>query len=294
MAQLRTSLDQWRVLAAVVDEGGFAQAAAQLHRSQSAVSYSMGQLQEALGVKLLEIRGRKAELTAHGAELLRRSRSILDQFERLEALARSIDAGWESGLRLVVDATFPQEVLLGMLAELRQGCPLTTLFLDDAVLSGAEDAITSGNADVVITTRVPPGFLGDWLMDVEMVAVAAPSHPLHALGRTLTADDLALHTQVVVRDSGHARRDEGWLGAQQRWTVAALEASHAAARAGLAYAWLPAHLLSEDFVSGRLKPLPLDVGAMRRMPLYVVLVKGEAAGPAARLALELFQRHRPV
>ena len=67
-----------------------------------------------------------------------------------------------------------------------------------------------------------------------------------------------------------------------------------AARAGLAYAWLPAHLLSEDFVAGRLKPLPLDVGAMRRMPLYVVLVKGEAAGPAARLALELFQCHRPV
>lgn len=294
MTQLRTSLDQWRVLAAVVDEGGFAQAAAHLHRSQSAVSYAMGQLQDALGVKLLEIRGRKAELTPNGAELLRRSRPILDQFARLEALARSIDAGWEGELRLVVDATYPQERLLGMLGELRNGCPLTTLFLDDAVLSGAEDAITAGSADVVVTSRVPPGFLGDWLMDVEMIAVAAPAHPLHALGRTLTADDLALHTQVVVRDSGHARRDEGWLGAPQRWTVAALEASHAAARAGLAYAWLPAHLLSTDFLAGNLKPLPLDVGAMRRMPLYVVLVKGEAAGPAARLALELFQRHRPV
>jgi DNA-binding transcriptional LysR family regulator len=181
-----------------------------------------------------------------------------------------------------------------MLGELKSVCPHTTLFLDDAVLSGAEDAISSGSADVVVTTRVPPGFLGDWLMDVEMIAVAAPAHPLHTLARTLTADDLALHTQVVVRDSGHARRDEGWLGAQQRWTVAALEASHAAARAGLAYAWLPAHLLVGDFASGHLRPLTLAVGATRKMPLYVVLVKGEAAGPAARMALELFQRHRPV
>ncbi len=45
--------------------------------------------------------------------------------------------------------------------------------------------------------------------------------------------------------------------------------------------------------AGRLKPLPLAVGGMRKMALYVVLTKGETAGPAARQALELFQRHVP-
>jgi DNA-binding transcriptional LysR family regulator len=294
MIHLRTSVDQWRVLAAVVDEGGFAQAAARLHRSQSAVSYSLAQLQEALGVRLLEIKGRRAELTPMGSQLLRRSRSIVDQFARLEALARAIDAGWESELRLVVDAAFPQSRLLGILGLLRAGCPHTTVSLSDAVLSGAEDAITEGTADVVVTTRVPGGFLGDWLMDVTMVAVAAPSHPLHQLQRPLTLDDLALHPQMVVRDSGRLRpRDEGWLGAQQRWTVASLEGSHSAVVAGLSYAWLPSHLVEADLAAGRLKPLPLVVGAMRRMPLYVVLVKGETAGPAARQALELFQRQLP-
>jgi DNA-binding transcriptional LysR family regulator len=294
MAQLRSSLDQWQVLATVVDAGGFAQAAARLHRSQSAVSYAMAQLQDALGVRLLEIRGRKAQLTPAGEQLLRRSRSVVDQFRRLEELAHAIDTGWETQLRLVVDAAYPQPRLLGILGELRGSCPHTTLSLDDAVLAGAEEAISEGLADVAVTTRVPPGFLGDWLMDVEMVAVAAPAHSLHALARALTLDDLALHTQVVVRDSGrlHAR-DEGWLGAQQRWTVASLEASHALCREGLAYAWLPAHLVAADLATGRLKPLPLAVGGMRKMPLYVVLVKGETAGPAARKALELFQRHVP-
>ena len=51
MALARTSLEQWAVLAAVVDRGGFAQAAAFLNRSQSAVSYAM---QEALDVPLLQ------------------------------------------------------------------------------------------------------------------------------------------------------------------------------------------------------------------------------------------------
>lgn len=294
MQALRTSADQWRVLAAVVDQGGFAQAAAHLHRSQSAISYTLAQLQESLGVRLLEIRGRRAVLTAAGTALLQRSRSVVAQFAQLEALARAIDAGWESDLSLVVDAAYPQARLLHILGQLRHSCPHTTLALDDAVLSGAEDAITDRRADVVVTTRVPPGFLGEWLMDVTMVAVAAPSHPLHALQRTLSADDLAQHTQMVVRDSGRARRDEGWLGAQQRWTVAALEASHAAVKAGLAYAWLPAHLVAGDIAAGTLRALSLAVGGERRMPLHVVLVKGEAAGPAARMALELFQHHQPA
>lgn len=289
MTALRSSVDQWQVLAAVVDAGGFAQAAARLHRSQSAVSYSIAQLQESLGVRLLEMQGRRAVLTATGKELLRRARTIVDQFVRLEALARSIDTGWESELRLVIDAAFPRERLLTVLAELGASCPHTTISLSDAVLSGAEQAITEGTADLVVTTRVPNGFLGDWLMDVSMVAVAAPTHPLHQLQRALNLDDLALHTQAVVRDSGREARDEGWLGATHRWTVAGIEASRATAIAGLTYTWLPSHLVASDIQAGRLAPLPLAVGGVRRMMLYVVLVKGETAGPAARKALELLR-----
>lgn len=294
MPQLRSSMDQWLVLATVIDKGGFAQAAAHLHRSQSAVSYAMAQLQQALGVAVLEITGRRARLTPAGEQLLRRARVVLDQFQRLEALAQAIDRGWETELRMVVDAAYPREGLLCVLAELRSSCPQTTISLADAVLSGAEEAIVDALADVVVTSQVPPGFLGERLLDVAMVAVAAPSHPLLALGRALTLDDLAGHAQVVVRDSGRAQpRDAGWLGAQQRWTVASLEASHALCVGALAYAWLPSHLVAEDIAAGRLVRLPLAVGGTRTLPLSVVLVKGEAAGPAARQALESFRRGSP-
>lgn len=285
----RSSIDQWRVLAAVVDQGGFAQAAAHLHRSQSAVSYALARLQQDLGVTLLETQGRRSVLTPAGEALLRRARVVLEQFGRLESLARSMDAGWEAELRLVVDAAFPQPLLLDILRDLRRGCPDTTIALADAVLSGAEDAIVQGLGDVVVTTRVPPSFSGDWLMNVRMLAVAAPSHALHQLQRVLTPEDLTPHTQVVVRDSGQVKRDEGWLGASHRWTVASLEVSRATVLAGMAYAWLPVHLVRDDIDAGRLRPLPLSVGATRQMPLYVVAVKGEAAGPAARQAVASFR-----
>lgn len=294
MGQTRTSLEQWAVFAAVIDEGGFAQAAESLHRSQSAVSYAIARLQEALDVPLLAIEGRKAVLTPHGKVLLKRARPLLRDLESLEALARQLRQGWESELRLVVDAAFPRNRLLRIVAELQRLCPNTQMQLSDAVLSGAEEAITENRADVVVTTRVPPGALGQWLIDVTFVAVARFDHPLNLLEHPLTATDLARHVQAVVRDSGlRSPRDEGWLEAEHRCTVSSVESSLATVEAGLAFAWLPQHVIEEPLRAGRLAPVPLALGATRNMPLYLVLVHPESAGPAARAAVECFQRHVP-
>src|SRR3989338_9375835 len=108
----RVTLDQWRTLQAVVDHGGFAQAAEVLHRSQSSVSYTVARMQEQLGVPLLRIDGRKAVLTDAGDVLLRRSRQLVLQASPLEDLAYNLDQGWEAEVRLVVDAAYPTERLL--------------------------------------------------------------------------------------------------------------------------------------------------------------------------------------
>ncbi len=290
----KTSLEQWAVLAAVVDQGGFAQAAEALHRSQSAVSYAVGRLQEALDVPLLTIQGRKAVLTPHGKVLLKRARVLLQDLDTLEAQARSLQKGWEPELRLVVDAAFPRERLLSIIGELQKLCPNTQLQLSDAVLSGAEDAVTDKNADVVVTTRVPAGFLGDWLLDVTFVAVARFDHPLSLLDHAIAPAELMRHVQAVVRDSGvRSPRDEGWLGAEHRCTVSSVEASLATVEAGLAFAWLPEHVVEEPLRRGALRALRLESGGTRNMPLYLVLVRPESAGPASRAAIECFQRHVP-
>jgi DNA-binding transcriptional LysR family regulator len=288
----KTNVEQWAVLAAVVDTGGFAQAAQVLHRSQSAVSYAVARLQESLGLPLLVVEGRKSVLTAHGHTLLTRARTLLKDLDLLEQLARSLKQGWEPELNLAVDAAFPRSRLLDIIAELQQSCPSTQIQLADVVLSGAEDAITAGTADVVVTSRVPPGFLGDWLQDVTFIAAARPDHPLFQLGRELTTDDLVRHVQAVVRDSGTTHpRNEGWLGAQRRFTVSSMEASLATLLAGLAYAWLPEHLLEEVLRSGALKRLPLATGGARNISLHVVLARPELLGPAARAAVAAFHRY---
>jgi DNA-binding transcriptional LysR family regulator len=282
------------VLASVVDEGGFGQAAQALHKSQSAVSYAIARLQEALGLDLLTIDGRKAVLTPHGKTLLKRARPLLRDLESLEVLAQSLKQGWEPQLKLVVDVAFPPQRLLSIVAELQQLCPNTEIQLSDAVLSGAEEAITENRADVVVTSHLPVHRLGELLLTVAFISVAYPLHPLFELDRLLTSEDLSKHVQVVVRDSGVKHpRDEGWLGAERRCTVSSMEASLAMVKAGLGYAWLPEHLTAEAVRQGTLRALPLDMGGSRLVPLHLVLVRPEAVGPAARAAVEVFQRHRP-
>ena len=289
----RSTLEQWTVLAAVIDHHGFAQAATALNRSQSAVSYAVARLQESLGINLLTIEGRRAVLTPHGKTLLSRARAIVRELETLELLASSLKSGWEAELKLVVDAAYPRTCLLDIVAELQRRCPNTQIQLSDAVLSGAEDAITQNLADVVVTSLIPPGYLGDSLLDVAFLAVARPDHPLFAVKRKLTAEDLMRHVQAVVRDSGSThRRDDGWLGAEHRFTVSSLEASLSTLLAGLAFAWLPEHLVRDALDAGLLKRLPLANGGRRVVQLHIVMVRPNLIGPAAQAALTLFRGYQ--
>jgi DNA-binding transcriptional LysR family regulator len=285
-----STLEQWAALAAVVDEGSFAQAATALHRSQSAVSYNVARLQDALGVALFKTQGRRSVLTDDGKALLARGRTLLKEAQALEQLAKSLQGGWESKLRITVDAAYPRQRLLAVLEELKNRCPLTQIELDEAVLSGAEEAIQDASADLVVTSRVPTGILGERLLEVEFIAAAHPQHPLFTLGRTLSEDDLIHHVQVVVRDSGSRRpRDEGWLGSEHRFTVSSMDASLAMLLQGLAFAWLPQHVLAASLESGTLKRLPLLAGGSRPVNLSLVLLR-TPLGPAAQIARAAFKR----
>lgn len=287
----RVTLDQWRVLQAVVDEGGFAQAAEVLHRSQSSVSYAIKGLQEQLGVAVLTIQGRRAELTDIGAVLLHRARQLLNDAATLESLAHTLQEGWEAELQLVVDAVFPSATLVGVLKEFAPQSRGTRIQLHEVVLSGADDALASGNADLVIGYRVPAGFLGDALAEIEFIAVAHPDHALHQLGRPLVMDDLVRAQQVVLRDSGAQNVDKGWLGALQRWTVSSIDTSVTTISGGIGFGWLPRHRIEGKLRDGTLKPLPLREGQTRREKLYMIFGKPDAPGPATRLLASLFQQH---
>lgn len=282
----RSTLEQWQVLQAIVECGGYAQAAEALHRSQSSVSYMVAKLQEQLGVELLEIDGRRARLTRNGEALLAKARELLGDAFQLEQLAGSLVDGWEPQVSIAVDSLFPVELLVQVLRDFEPWAKHTRVNLEETILSGSEDALIEKRVDLAVVSAIPNGFLGDALMDIEFVAVAHPCHSLHALGRELETEDLSRNLHIVVRDSGTNPRDHGWwLNSSQRWTVTSPHTRMEMICNGIGFGWLATHKIQKQLEEGLLKPLPLRVGQRRKLGLSLVVTNPELAGPATcRLA----------
>src|ERR1035441_1903972 len=235
MPNTRISLEQWRSLLAVVDAGGYAQAAGVLNKSQSSVTYAVQKIEALLGVKAFEVIGRKAHLTPTGEVLYRRAKALLEEAVALESAAGSLAAGWEPELRLAAEILFPTWLLLQSFARFADERPQIRIELYESVLSGTEEALVQRTVDLAICSRVPRGFAGDPLMRLRFIAAAHPDHPLHRLGRELTLQDLRRHRHLIIRDTGSQRRSGSWLGAEQSWTVSHKATSIHAAGMGLGF-----------------------------------------------------------
>jgi DNA-binding transcriptional LysR family regulator len=287
----RISLEHWRALLAVVDAGGYAQAAEVLHKSQSAVTYAVQRIEELLGVKAFEVIGRKAHLTPTGEVLYRRAKALLDEAGALEGAAGSLAAGWESELRLAVEIIFPTWLLLQCFARFAEERPRTRIELYESVLSGTEEALLQRKVDLAICSQVPPGFVGDSLMRLRFVAAAHPEHPLHQLGRELTVQDLRKHRHLIIRDTGSQRRAGSSLGAEQSWTVSHKATSIHAAAMGLGFAWFAEDTVRSELERGVLKPLPLREGGERWADLYLVFADRDYAGRGALRLAAIIREH---
>lgn len=286
----RITLEQWRALVAVVEAGGYAQAAMRLNKTQSAVSYAVQQIEERLGLTVFTLEGRKARLTQAGQVLYLRGLSLVREAERLEQTAENLAGGQEAVLRLAVEAIFPTWLLLSCLRQFAERQPETRVELHELVINGIDELMLDDRLDLAICSQVPPGMIGDPLLPVRFVAAAAPDHPLHRLERELCMADLREHRHLIVRQTGSGQPVEGaWRVSDQRWTFSNAATSIRAGVMGLGFAWYPEELIREELDAGRLKPLPLREGRQRWGWLHLVRTDPDGTGPGVRHLEELLR-----
>ncbi len=277
----RITLEQWRALQAVVEAGGYAQAAERLHKSQSTLTYAVQQIQKLLGVQVFEIKGRKAVLTRPGQVLYRRAKTLLEEAALLERGAAEMTKEWQPEIRLAVEVIFPTWLLLESLEAFARERPETRIELYETGLTGTQELLTEGRVDLAIGSIEGTGISGMTLMPVRFIAVAAPSHPLHQLGRTLTERDLKRHRRIFLRDTGTQRKAEV-SGVELRWTVSNKATQIRAVTMGLAFAWLPEETILAELRAGQLKALPLEGGSHRIAQLYTSFADPEFPGHDVR------------
>lgn len=295
MYRPKTTIEQWRILQAVVDYGGYAQAAQKLNKSQSSLNHAVAKLQSMLDVQVLEVIGRKAVLTEAGEVMLRRSRYLTQNVEDLESLAVNINQDWEPEIHLVVDLAYPRSLLYPALSEFLPQSRGSRLQIIDHVLTGTDETITQHKADLVINTQVPKGFLGEPIAIIEFVLVCHPQHALASLPQPIDPNALAQHLQLVIKDSSTSPEEKsGWLKSENRWTISQFDTAIDLLRQEIGFCWLPRHKVDALLANGELVCLPIEGSQFRQMTAFLVCPTPDNKGPGTQLLESLILHHRQI
>jgi DNA-binding transcriptional LysR family regulator len=291
----RITLRQWRMLHAVIDHDGFTAAAECLHVSQSAISYTIGKLQEQLGIALIRFEGRKPHLTQHGRALIERSRGIIRAAIELETFAENLRLGWEEELRLMVDQDCPRRFLMSALREFNASAPKVRVLLSEGSSDQVQNAARDEIVDLAICSQLPTGSIGNKLMTVEYLAVAHPMHPICRPEMEIGTSDLARHVQIVigpVPDSQMRSRHEP--AKQQhagKWHVSSLDTALAALAECLGYAWLPKEQVQKLIDQGKLCKLNISKTCNDIKNFYLMRSYHEGLGNGAENLSKLLYLH---
>jgi len=281
MKNPRISLEQWLAFKTVVDSGSYALAAEALNKSQSSISYGISRLNEQLPQPVLALEGRKAVITDAGQVLYRHAEQLLNQASQAEAVASSLALGFESEVAIAVDVLVEVGSLVCAFEQFSQEFPHTRIRVLETSLSGTTEALIEKTADLVVGSKIPPGFRGAPLLQVKMIPVAAADHPLVKNRDSVSEMELRNMRQVVLRDTGtHQEQDAGWLRAEQRWTVSHFSTSIKLLRSGLVFAFIPQNWVDDELAEGHLQRIPVEPSMDRVVQMNLMLSNQQASGPA--------------
>jgi DNA-binding transcriptional LysR family regulator len=216
-----------RAFVAVVEAGGFSQAARRIGVSKGLVSRQVGQLEENLGVRLLHRTTRRVSATSSGQSYFEQCRPLLAELNELDAAVQSGNASPSGELRVTAPLSFAELHLMSTVSAFSRRFPEVRLHLD-------------------LTDRfvcASPDYLGEY---------GQPGQP----------DQLAEHACVV--DSNYPGGTRWTLGSGENSitteiTAGILVNSARAARElilrGHGIAYLPSFAVADDIAQGRLRHL---------------------------------------
>ena len=178
------TLHQLKVFLTVAKIKSFTQAAERLGVRQPSVSLVIKDLEDDLEVRLFEKLGHKINLTAAGELLLQDAADILAKADGLKERMDELK-GLKKGKIAVGAAPSAAASFFPFVADAFKkqfSWVETTLRID--VSSGLEKSLLDGELDVAILGRAPKSSLiiGETCHQEEIVAIAAPSHPLAKKG----------------------------------------------------------------------------------------------------------------
>ena len=261
---MHITLRQLHIFEAVARFSSISRAANELHLTQPAVSMQVKQLEDQIGLPLLEQIGKRLFLTEAGAELRIHAQRFAAQTMELSASMdqfRELQRGW---LRRAVVST-ANYFLPPLIVKLSERHPGMRISLQVANRESVLAALADNRTDLGVTGQPPESadLIAKHFMDNPLVVIAAPTHPL-AAADSIPMARLGQET-LVVREPGSGTRAaierhfaEHGLEYVPGCELNTNEAIKQSVQAGLGLGIVPAQTIALELETRRLVVLPFE------------------------------------
>ncbi|GAB3091270.1 LysR family transcriptional regulator [Aestuariicella hydrocarbonica] len=288
-------MNRWattEILVNVVDGGSFSAAALALGLSKSHVSRQIGQLENRLGVQLLNRTTRRLSLTETGQAYYERCKNVLSQLEEAEQAVLDLQEKPRGTLRLTVAGAFGEQYIAPAAAEFMKLHPHVQCHLD--FTSRQVDLIDEGY-DLAIRA----GVLKDSSLIARRIAsrqliICGSRDYLDRYGHPENLSSLKKHNCLVGSvPTWRFRQQDGHhidMKVDGSWHSNNGHALLAAARAGLGLTQLPEFYVHEDIEAGRLIPVMVDFQPTDTA-VWAVYPSNRHLSPKVRLFVEHLVNH---
>ena len=245
----------------VARAGSFVRAAEQAGLSQTSASRMVRELEETVGVRLLNRSTRSLSLTDAGEKLFTFYGQVVDDLEGVEAEASGSNGSPAPvRLRVALPHTFATRRLDAAICRFREEHPIVDLEirLDDS----PTDLIRDGfDLSIRIAPTLRPSTVARSIASVPIVACAAPAY-LERRGVPLTPADLAEHECLIYTDNDPPdewtfERDRERIVQRVRGSVKANNGDllRSLAVAGQGIIFQPAFVVGAEIAAGTLVPI---------------------------------------
>jgi DNA-binding transcriptional LysR family regulator len=261
---MHITLRHLRIFEAVAHHGSISRAASELHLTQPAVSMQMKQLEEQIGLPLLEQIGRRICLTEAGQLLSVHARDIAGRMAHLNASMEQF-RGLERGLLRLAVVSTANYFLPALIAGFNARHPGVRISLQVGNREFVLSALADSSTDLAITGRPPDGVdvVAQNFKENPLVVIASPRHALATEGHVSMAR-LAEET-LVMREPGSGTRAAVerhfaalGLAMHEGCEFGTNEAIKQAVRAGLGVAVVSAQTIELELQTGCLAVLPVE------------------------------------
>jgi len=284
-----------RTLHEIARLGSFSRAAEALHLSQPAVSLHVRQLEESLGLPLLERTGKRATPTRAGTVLLEHGGRALDALDAAAARVHALRGVVAGRVRVGTGATASIYLLPPILRRVRARYPDLELVIVTGNTPEIAKAVTENALDLaVVTLPVRSRQLVVTPFYTDRLVAIAPPERRRRRRRALTPGHLAREPLILYERGGTIRQViEGWFRRGRVNPRVAMELGNGEAIKELVSAGLGPSITSAISVraearAGTLRVIPLAPPLVRR--LGIIRRRDKPLSPPLLAVLHALQR----